>query len=130
VLVAAAISRYASALDGLARGLDADVAFRAIVDRDLETGRHVNESGRIDWFTTAYFHRPDELRGEVAAAGLAVVEVVGLEGPAWLLADLPERWDDPERRARLLALLGRLEAAPELLGASAHLLCVARRPDL
>ena len=53
VLVAAAISRYASALDGLASGLSRDPAFRAIRDRDLLDGQHRNPTGKLDYFTTA-----------------------------------------------------------------------------
>ncbi len=33
-------------------------------------------------FTTAYLHRPEELSGELVAAGLRDVEVYGVEGPA------------------------------------------------
>jgi len=42
VLVAAAISRFASLLDGLRMGWLADETFAAIVERDLATGRHHN----------------------------------------------------------------------------------------
>ena len=40
------------------------------------------------WFTTAYFHRPEDLRAEVEGAGLAVEGVYGLEGPGSLLIDM------------------------------------------
>src|SRR5688500_7262740 len=42
VMFAAAISRYASALDGIARDLFADPAFAPIVQQDLEQGQHRN----------------------------------------------------------------------------------------
>src|SRR5262245_9294704 len=47
ILVAAAISRYASALDGMARGLSRDPDFRKIRDRDLVDGQHRNTTGEI-----------------------------------------------------------------------------------
>ena len=49
----AAISRFASALDGLSRDLLADQAFQSIVTADLEEGIHRNETGRLEYFTTA-----------------------------------------------------------------------------
>lgn len=79
------LSRWASVLDGLARGHLQDPRFAAIVDADLRDGQHRNATDRPDWFTTAYFHRPDELRDEVAEAGFAVQGVFGIEGPGWIL---------------------------------------------
>lgn len=51
-------------------GLFQDPRFAAIVEQDLREGRHRNPTERLDYFTTAYFHRPDELRQEVLQAGL------------------------------------------------------------
>jgi ubiquinone/menaquinone biosynthesis C-methylase UbiE len=130
VLLAAAISRFASLLDGLSRGRLSDPAFVAIVEADLCDGVHVNADGRLEWFTTAYFHRPEELRDEVAAAGFAVTAVVGLEGPLWLLPGAPED-DTPlaaATRQRCLDLTARVESEPSLLGMSAHLLAIGRKP--
>ena len=127
VLAAAAISRFASTLDGLYRGHLDDPAFEAIVERDLRDGQHRNPAGRPEWFTTAYFHLPDELAQEVAEAGLRLRTVVAVEGPAWMLADIQARLADPARRERVLAAIRRVETAPSLLGASSHLLAVASR---
>ena len=80
-LFVAAISRWASALDGLARDLFQDPRFAAIVEKDLPEGQHRNPTERLDYFTTAYFHRPDELGAEVLDAGLALDGLYGLEGP-------------------------------------------------
>jgi ubiquinone/menaquinone biosynthesis C-methylase UbiE len=127
-LFAAAISRWASALDGLSRDLFQDPRFTAIVERDLREGQHRNPTERIDYFTTAYFHHPEELRAEVAAAGLIVDGLYGLEGPGWIFSDVTERLADPRRRADLLQVARQLESEPAMLGASAHLLVVARTP--
>ncbi len=126
-LVAAAISRFASALDGLRGGYLDDPAFAAIAFRDLTDGQHRNPTDHPAYFTTAFFHHPDELRQEVEEAGLTGVQVLAVEGPAWLLQDFDVHWDDPGRRERLLHLVRRTEAEPSLLGASAHLLAVARK---
>jgi ubiquinone/menaquinone biosynthesis C-methylase UbiE len=127
-LFAAAISRWASALDGLSRDLFQDPRFAAIVDRDLHEGQHRNPTERLDYFTTAYFHRPDELCAEVAGAGLKVQAQYGVEGPGWLLSDVAARLADPRRRADLLQVARRLESEPSVLGVSAHLLLVAHAP--
>lgn len=76
----------------------------------------------------AYFHEPDTLASEVADAGFAVRAVVGVEGPAWLLGDLAERWADGIERERILAVSRAVEAERSLLGVSPHLLVVARSP--
>jgi SAM-dependent methyltransferase len=128
LVFAAAISRFASLHDGLSRGFLFDEDFRCIVERDLETGRHENAAGRAGWFTTAYFHRPDELREEIEAAGLTVVELLGLEGLAGWLPQLEGRWAEPADRELIVWAARLIESEPTLLGLSAHLLAVARRP--
>jgi SAM-dependent methyltransferase len=127
VLFAAAISRYASALDGLARDLFADPAFAAIVRQDLEQGQHRNATANWDYFTTAYFHRPDELRDELVTAGFNCQTVLGLEGPGWVLSDFDERWADPRKRDDLLRVARDLEAEASIVGLSAHLLAVGTK---
>jgi ubiquinone/menaquinone biosynthesis C-methylase UbiE len=127
-LFAAAISRWASALDGLSRDLFQDPRFAAIVEQDLREGQHRNPTDRLDYFTTAYFHRPDELRAEVAGAGLILDGLYGLEGPGWLLSDVTARLADPRRRNDLLQVARLLESDPSVFGVSAHLLAVARAP--
>jgi ubiquinone/menaquinone biosynthesis C-methylase UbiE len=126
VVFAAAISRFGSLFDGLARGFLFDPDFRPLVERDLREGQHRNPQHRPHWFTTAYFHHPDELRAELEDAGLAVVEVVGVEGLAGWLAQLEGRWSDATARELILWSARVVEAEPSLLGLSAHLLAVAR----
>jgi SAM-dependent methyltransferase len=127
VVAAAAISRFASTYDGLFRGFIEDPEFEEIVERDVAEGQHRNPADRPGWFTTAFFHLPGELREEAAEAGLSVETLVGIEGPGWLLPDLDAWLEDPGRRRKLLAAIGRVESEPSLLGASAHLLAVCRR---
>jgi SAM-dependent methyltransferase len=127
LLFAAGISRFASALDGLAQDLFADPAFDAIVRRDLTDGVHENRTGKLEFFTTAKFHRPEELAAELAATGFSVLSVVGLEGPGWLFPDFEDRWRDPRRRQDLLRIARALESEPSIQAVSAHILAVARR---
>jgi len=127
-LFAAAISRWASALDGLARDLFQDQQFATIVEQDLRDGQHRNLTGRLDYFTTAYFHRPEDLGAEVLAAGLLIDGLYGIEGPGWILPDIAARLEDPRRRADLLRVARMFGSEPSMVGISAHLLVVARKP--
>jgi len=125
-VIAAVISRFASLFSGLTYDALFDPRFRAIVEQDLANGCHRNDDGVDDWFTTAYFHHPDEIGTEVVDAVGAVVEIVGVEGLACWERHLADCWDDPVDRETILMSARAIEAEPVLLGLSAHLLCVAR----
>ena len=122
----AAISRFASALDGMFRGFIADPEFREIVREDLHSGQHRNPNGRDHFFTTAYFHRPEELRIEFASAGLTHMQTLAVEGPAGWIQRVTDKWDDSDWAAQILATIKLIEAEPALLGASPHLLAIGR----
>jgi SAM-dependent methyltransferase len=126
VVAAAAISRFASLLDGLRSGYLGSPIFDSIVERDLREGQHRNPGEETEFFTTAYFHRPEELEDEVRDADMEVAGVFGVEGPGWLLWEL---WDDAQGRENILRVARAVEREPTLLGVSSHLLALARRPD-
>jgi SAM-dependent methyltransferase len=126
VLAAAVISRVASTADGLALGLLEEVGFEAIVERDLNYGRHVVPEGRPELFTTTHFHWPEEACDELREAGFAVAEAFAIEGMAPWITDVPAWLADPARRERLLRAIRRVESVPGLLAASPHILVTAR----
>jgi hypothetical protein len=66
---------------------------------------------------------------EVRDAGLLLADLLAVEGPGWILPDFDGRWRDDRRRQELLEAIARIEREPSMLGVSAHLLAVARRPD-
>jgi ubiquinone/menaquinone biosynthesis C-methylase UbiE len=126
ILVAAAISRFASTLDGLVSHLFADPRFADIAWGDLASGRHRGVGG--EYFTTAYLHRPEEIESEVTEAGFTAVRVVAIEGPGWLLQDFEVQWANPMLQEIILEAVRRTEREPSLLGASSHLMAIARKP--
>lgn len=126
VVHAAAISRWAARLHGI------------LVDRVHEAHpsilRLVDEMERTGWMApideggfNGFAHRPDEIRGEVAAAGLQLQSLVTLEGAATALPDLDDRMNDPVESTVLLDTLAAVEAVPELLGLGPHLLATATK---
>jgi SAM-dependent methyltransferase len=127
LVFAVGISRFASLFDGLTYGFLEDPEFAAIVEQDLRDGQHRNPSNRPNYFTTAFFHHPDELRDEVQEAGLAIVDRVSIEGPSsWIVPDFPAKWEDPEWRERLLSSARAVEHEPALLGLGPHMMVIAR----
>jgi ubiquinone/menaquinone biosynthesis C-methylase UbiE len=126
ILVAAAISRFASLIDGLSRGFFRDARFRGIIAADLKSGRHTNSTGELDYFTTAYFHRPEELSTEAREAGFQNPKLLSVEGPVWSTAHFLDIWKDVGLREDLLEFLSSIESEPSILGASAHILVVAQ----
>ena len=126
-LLAMAVSRFASLLDGMHRGWLDDPVFRQIVDQDLADGQHRNPdpAGRPEFFTTAYFHTADDLAAEIARAGFAGTVVYGVEGPGW---PLRQEWADPWRREQILFAARAAETQPSLIGVSSHLIAAAAKP--
>ena len=127
ILFVAAISRFASVLDGLfSRFLD-DPQFVKIAEQDLADGQHTNPTGHPLYFTTAHFHHPEELRGEIEQAGFLCDKLLPVESLGGMLQDFEERWEDPRQRAQLLDAIRWVEGEPSLLGATQHLLAVAAK---
>ena len=126
MIAVAAINRFASLFDGLARGFLFDLKFRKIVERDLAEGQHRNPDNRPHWFTTAYLHKPEQLRGELEQGDLDVVELVGVEGLAGWLSNLDEEWETDDGQESILYAARTVESTPSLLGLSAHLLAITR----
>jgi len=127
VVAAVGISRFAALLDGLWQGWLGDPIFRGIAERGLADGQHRNPDPvrYPQWFTTAYFHRPDDLTEEVRRAGFDAVSLHGVEGPGWLMQ---EHWSDPDRREQMLFAARTLESEPSMSGLSSHLLAVGTKP--
>jgi SAM-dependent methyltransferase len=118
LLIAAAIGRFAALLDMLVR-LDRlhEPAVWACVEESVRTGNFRGHDHGL--FTTAFFHLPDQLRDEVSAAGFTSCELLNIEGPGFLIADLDSRWQGAERHDALLRAARLVESGPRCSGAPA-----------
>lgn len=123
-LMAVAISRFASALDGIGRRLIRDPQFLQILEQDLKTGQHRNPTGSLDYFTTAFFHHPDEFKSELIDGGFPLASLYAIEGPLW---NIPEP-ETVEERESLMTTMRKLESEPTLIGSSAHIMAIAKTP--
>lgn len=126
-LIAAAISKFASTLDGFVRGYMDDPKFVEIAERDLIDGQHRNPYDNLAYFTTAFFHHPDELKSEIGEAGFVHQHTFAVEGFGWMLQDFEEHWKNARRRERMLKFIRLTETEPSMIGMSAHLLAVANK---
>jgi 2-polyprenyl-3-methyl-5-hydroxy-6-metoxy-1,4-benzoquinol methylase len=124
LIVVAAISRFAWLMDAYRHGWADRPAVQDSITYNLATGISQADPKPGDFW--GYFHRPDELRSEVEAAGISDVSVYAVEGFAWMLPDLGPILDDNEQRQALLTQLRSVEQEEAMLGASAHLLAVGR----
>jgi 2-polyprenyl-3-methyl-5-hydroxy-6-metoxy-1,4-benzoquinol methylase len=123
LLATAAISRFGSLLDGFLRGRLDETGWK-VVERALADGRHLPGPDRT-LFTTAFFHLPDELQAEIEETRFELLGLFGIEGPGWLR---PETLDDEEGLETAARVARAVELERTIIGASAHLLAIARRP--
>jgi ubiquinone/menaquinone biosynthesis C-methylase UbiE len=125
LVVAAGISRFASMLACLSEGLLDDPDFLSIVRQDLRDGQHRNPTDK-PYFTTAYFHHPDELRAELAETGFTLDAFVTVEGPAMWMPGFAASWASPDKREVILELIRTTENEISLAATGSHFLGIAR----
>jgi ubiquinone/menaquinone biosynthesis C-methylase UbiE len=127
LVFAAAISRFASFLSGMTHGLLEDPTFVDIIRRDLKDGQHRNPTNNPLYFTTAFFHHPDELRNEMEEAGFSVEKIAAIEGPAMWMKSFDSDWRNAERQALLLEFLSVTEEEPAIVASGSHFLAIGRK---
>jgi ubiquinone/menaquinone biosynthesis C-methylase UbiE len=129
VLLAFAITRYAGLIYGLVNGYVFDPDYKRMVSTEVQVGLRENPPQWLNTFQTAFFHLPEELKGEIEEGGLAHEKTLGILGPAWMVPDLDGSWQDETQREVILQI-ARLTENEAVLGP--RLLAVARklaRPD-
>ncbi len=116
----ATMLKYVAAYDRSPRLDDAD--FFRMLESTLETGIHTKKPMGL-----AYFHKPEELREELAAVGLGGIDLRGILGPCWLIRNLEEAWADTARRETIMQVVRLLEREESLLGLSTHFVSLSHK---
>ena len=111
-------------MDATVKGLLDVPGVLANLERSVEVGLSQDPATMADGSFWADFHRPDELRDELTQAGFDGIELVAVEGCAWLLADLDVGMANA---APLLHAIRLTESEPSMLGCSAHVIGIASR---
>ncbi len=127
VLFAATISRFASLIDGVQRGFLADDHYAELLEQELIDGQHRNLTEQRGYFTTAFFHHPDEINTEVTEASFTQIETLAIEGLATGMPDFERFWNDPDQREQLLRFLRIVESDPAIVGATGHMLTIGHK---
>ena len=127
VVLAAGINRFASTIVALQEGLVDDPEFAPIYEQDLRYGQHRNPTDDPNYFTTAFFHRPQELIDEIKESGFRFEALLAIEGPAIIMKDFVEQWQKPEIQERLLRITRLVEAEPTFWGVSPHIMAIGKK---
>lgn len=122
-LFATAIPRFASFIDSMNKGTI--YSKLKIIEQDFTTGIHHKASQDIDF---AYLHHPMELKDEILKSGFKNVSIVAIEGPVWHDGIVENLHQDLDGWEQLLALIDRIEMEEAIIGASAHIMALARKP--
>ncbi len=96
--------------------------FFEMLENTVKTGIHTKKPMGL-----AYFHKPDEIRGEIEAAGFGNVDIRGVIGPCWLIRNIDEAWKDSIKREAIMKVVRLLEKEESLMGLSTHLLSVSTK---
>jgi ubiquinone/menaquinone biosynthesis C-methylase UbiE len=128
MVFAVGITRYASMVNALLEDFITDSQFSPIYEQDMRDGQHRNPTNDPRFFTTAFFHYPQELTDEVTQAGFQFEALLAIEGPAWLLKDFETRWQDAAVQERIVHLTRMVESEPILWGVSPHILAIGKKP--
>ncbi len=126
-VLSALISRYASLFDGFKRDLVYDDLFFRMMSADLRTGIHLNETDNPEYFTTAYFHTPAEIKTEITESGLSFMKLAAVESFGWVLDDFARKSGDKNYMDKLLSVIDSLESNDDLVAMSPHIIAISKK---
>jgi ubiquinone/menaquinone biosynthesis C-methylase UbiE len=127
ILLAAVISRYASLFDGFKRDLINDDHFEKMLIKDLDTGVHLNETNNPEYFTTARFHTPNEIKGEIMESGMRFEKLIAVESFGWMIDGLAEKLKDANYLRKFQKIINKVEGNDDLIAMSPHIIVVAEK---
>jgi ubiquinone/menaquinone biosynthesis C-methylase UbiE len=127
IILCAIISRYASLFDGFKRDLVNDWQFEKLLKADLVTGIHLNETDNLEYFTTAFFHTPAEIKEEISESGLHFEKLIAVESFGWVIDSFEKKSKDSTYMNRLLHFIKAVESNDDLMEMSPHIIAVAQK---
>jgi hypothetical protein len=93
----------------------------------LKDGQHRNKTENLDYWTTIYFHKPDELKEEATQSRLKLEDIFAIDTFGWLIPNFQEKWQNKHYRDLLLHIIRVVEEDTSLMGISAHIIGVATK---
>src|SRR6478609_366694 len=120
ILIAAFISRYASLIDVFLKDLVIDDKFFQLLKTDLLTGVHLNDTDNLNYFTTAYFHTPNEIKSEVSESGLTFEKLIAVESFGWTVKNFKEKENNKSYMNKLFEVIQLVETNEDLIATSPH----------
>ena len=123
-IICEVISRYANLFEGFQCNLIDDKKFIQILDDGLLSGNH--SPGETSYFTTAFFHTPNEIVNELSEAGFVDITLIAVEGFASIL-NVSDFLNDECKKELLLKYIRKTESVKELLGVSGHFIAIGNK---
>lgn len=125
VILGFAITHSASVVAALHSGLIYQNEIFAMCAEELSSGTHEPPPGFPFMLPKGFYHRPSELIEEFKTAGFHMIDLLPVEGMAWLDGNFFENWAKPLKRNELLRLIQMTEKDHELLCFSPHIMMAA-----
>jgi len=126
ILLGFAINHTASLIAALQSGLIYHPDIYSMCTTELISGIHEAPAGFPGMLPVAYYHRPSILISEFEEAGFEPLQLMPVEGIAWMDGSFFSNWADLNKRRQLLELLELTEKDQGLVNLSPHLMLAAR----
>lgn len=120
-----AINYTASTLASLQNGMFHLPEVCSMCREELLSGVHFPPQELPGLLARGFFHKPSLLLQEFSEAGFTPVDLLAVEGMAWLDHRYFEHWNTDGKKERLLELIRLTEKDPELLALSPHMMLAA-----
>jgi ubiquinone/menaquinone biosynthesis C-methylase UbiE len=125
IVLGFAITYSAFTLAALQNGMIHNPDVFSMCKEELSSSYHHPPGSIPGMLAQAYFHRPSALISEFESVGFKTVDLLAVEGIAWIDSKYFESWSSTEQRLRLLELVKLTEKDTELLCLSPHIMLAA-----
>lgn len=121
------ISKFASLVDGFKYDFVQDQQFITILDNDLLSGLHINNTEKPYYFMNTYFHSIDDIVSEINESGNKANKILGIEGFS-VIIDAPEKkMNDKKYKEYLLKKIEETEEEKSIIGISSHIMAIIKK---